>query len=53
VDCGYEYSAKGVLAVSREEDVLLGLENVLSYELLAKALLRVRNEYYYSRRPTF
>jgi hypothetical protein len=35
VDCGYEYSAKGVLAVSREEDVLLGLENVLSYAFLA------------------
>jgi len=53
VDCGYEYSAKGVLAVSREEDVLLGLENVLSYALLATVVLQVRNEQKCNQWPAF
>ena len=39
--------------MSREEDVLLELENVLSYALLATVLLQVRNEQKCNQEPEF
>jgi hypothetical protein len=45
--CVYEYSAKGVLSLSRAEDVRVEQESLPINELLATVLLRVKNEQYY------